>query len=74
MRSININIGQELYKVVHPVATINIYKVANSKGFFEITRNKYNGEWRILVQSNTTVKLPIQPIGKEIEEHLGIIN
>lgn len=74
MKSLNVNIEKEIYKIIQPIATINIYKVANSRGFFEITRNKYNGEWKILVQSNTSNRLPLKPIGKVIEEELGIIN
>lgn len=74
MKSLNVNIEKEIYKIVQPISTINIYKVANSKGFFEITRNKYNGEWKILLQSNTSIKLPLKPIGKVIEDELGIVN
>lgn len=74
MKSLNICIEKEDYKVVQPIDTINLYKIANSRGLFEITRNKHNGIWKVLIQSNLSVKLPIISIGKAIESQLGILN
>lgn len=74
MKSIDISVNQEIYKVEQPVSTINIYKIIHTKGSFEITRNRYSGKWKVLMQSNRAVRLPLSPIGKAIEENLGILN
>lgn len=74
MKSIDISVNQEIYKVEQPVSTINIYKIIHPKGSFEITRNRYSGKWKVLMQTNRSVRLPLSPIGKAIEENLGILN
>lgn len=74
MRSININVDKEVWSVEQPVSTINIYKIRHPKGNFEITRNRYSGKWKVLLQTNEAVDLPLTPIGKAIEENLGIVN
>jgi hypothetical protein len=74
MRSININVDKEVWSVEQPVSTINIYKIRHSKGSFEITRNRYSGKWKVLLQTNNDVELPLMPIGKAIEENLGVVN
>ncbi|HEY0177907.1 MAG TPA: hypothetical protein VGC08_16105 [Pedobacter sp.] len=74
MKSININVNQQNYKVEQPVSTINIYKIIHPEGSFEITRNRYSGKWKILMQTNRSAKLPLTPIGKAIEENLGVLN
>lgn len=74
MKSININVNQEVYKIEQPVSTINIYKIIHLDGSFEITRNRYSGKWKVLLQSNGAAKLPLNPIGKAIEETLGVLN
>ena len=74
MKSINVNVNQEIYQVEQPVSTINIYKIIHSKGSFEVTRNRYSGKWKVLMQTNQAVKLPMTPLGKAIEENLGVVN
>ncbi|WP_367865974.1 hypothetical protein [Pedobacter sp. WC2423] len=74
MRSLKINIENDVYSILHPIATINLYKIVHPKGSFEITRRRYTGEWKVLLQTNKSVTLPIAPIGKAIEEKLGIVN
>lgn len=74
MKSIDISVNQEIYKVEQPVSTINIYKIIHPNGSFEITRNRYSGKWKVLMQTNRSVNLPLSPIGKAIEENLGILN
>jgi len=74
MKSININVGQEIYKVEQAVSTINIYKIIHQKGFYEITRNRFSGKWKVLLQAEDSAIFPLGPIGKAIEENLGILN
>lgn len=74
MKTIDINLNQEVYTVEQPISTINIYKITHPKGSFEITRNRYSGKWKVLVQSNRSAKLPLAPLGKAIEENLGVVN
>ncbi|MBB6272568.1 hypothetical protein HDF26_003025 [Pedobacter cryoconitis] len=74
MRSLEINIEDDVYSILHPISTINIYKIVHLKGSFEITRARYTGEWKVLIQTNKSVTLPVAPIGKAIEEKLGIVN
>jgi hypothetical protein len=74
MKSINISVDQETYKVEQPVATINIYKIIHPKGLCEITRNRYSGKWKVLLQSDYAKDFPLGSIGKAIEENLGVVN
>jgi len=74
MKSINISVDEEIYHVEQPVSTINIYKIIHGQGSFEITRNRFSGKWKVLVQTDRTAKLPLTPIGKAIEETLGVVN
>ncbi|SDZ90837.1 hypothetical protein [Pedobacter hartonius] len=74
MRSINIRVNHEIYKVEQLVSTINIYKIIHSKGFYEITRNRFSGKWKLLVQTDHSAELPLTSIGKAIEENLGVLN
>lgn len=74
MKSINISVEKEIYRVEQPVSTINIYKIIHPKGSFEITRNRFSGKWKVLIQSNQLAKLPLKPLGKAIEENLGVVN
>jgi hypothetical protein len=74
MRSLKINIEDDVYSILHPISTINLYKIVHPKGSFEITRSRYTGEWKVLIQTNKSVTLPVAPIGKAIEEKLGIVN
>ena len=74
MKTLEINIDKEVYSVEHAVTTINLYKIKHPKGYIEVTRNRYNGKWKILSQSDSSIDLPLEPIGKAIEEHLDIIN
>lgn len=74
MKSINISVDQEIYKVEHPVSTINIYKIFHQKGFYEITRNRFSGKWKVLLQTEDSANFPLGSIGKAIEENLGILN
>jgi len=74
MKTININIDQQNYKVEQAFASINIYKISHQTGSFEITRNRYSGKWKVLIQSNKMLSLPLTSIGRAIEENLGYIN
>jgi len=74
MRSLKINIEDDVYSILQPISTINLYKIVYPKGSFEITRSRYTGEWKVLIQTNKSVTLPVEPIGKAIEEKLGIVN
>ncbi|QNK61734.1 hypothetical protein H7F33_14380 [Pedobacter sp. PAMC26386] len=74
MRSLKINIEDDVYSILHPISTINLYKIVHQKGSFEITRSRYTGEWKVLIQTNNSVTLPVAPIGRAIEERLGIVN
>jgi len=74
MKSINISVDEEIYHVEQPVSTINIYKIIHGQGSFEITRNRFSGKWKVLVQTDQNAKLPLTPIGKAIEETLGVVN
>ena len=74
MKTININIGEEIYKIIQHKPTINLYKILHLTGFFEITRNSHSGKWKVLMQNNESATLPLYKIGKAIEEHLGIVN
>lgn len=74
MKSIKINVKEENYLVEQAIPTINLYKIIHPKGSFEITRNRYSGKWKILMQSDSSIKLPLSPLGKAIEENLGFIN
>lgn len=74
MKSIHINVDQEIYKVEQPVSTINIYKIIHQKGFYEITRNRFSGKWKVLLQTEYSANFPLGPIGKAIEENLGVLN
>ncbi|RAJ37409.1 hypothetical protein [Pedobacter cryoconitis] len=69
MRTLKINIEDDVYSILQPIATINLYKILHPKGSFEITRRRYTGEWKVLLQTNNSVTLPIAPIGKAIEEN-----
>jgi hypothetical protein len=70
MKTIKINVGEEVYKIVQIRPTINLYKILHKKGYFEITRDTYNGKWKVLMQNNQSETLPIHRIGQEIEEKL----
>ncbi|MET1054532.1 MAG: hypothetical protein ABWY16_04430 [Pedobacter sp.] len=74
MKSIHINVDQEIYKVEQAVSTINIYKIIHQKGFYEITRNRFSGKWKVLLQTDSSENFPLGPIGKAIEENLGVVN
>lgn len=73
MKSIQINVGQEIFKIVQSAPSINLYQVFHPKGRFEMTR-KYSGEWKVLMQNKRTEDMPLHHIGKAIEEKLGIVN
>ncbi|MBB6499944.1 hypothetical protein [Pedobacter cryoconitis] len=74
MRSLKVNIEEDVYSVLQPITTINLYKIVHNKGSFEITRSRHSGEWKVLIQTNHSVILPVAPIGKAIEEKFGIVN
>jgi hypothetical protein len=74
MKSINISVEQEIYKVEQAVSTINIYKIIHQTGFYEITRNRFSGKWKVLMQADDSAIFPLGLIGKAIEENLGIVN
>jgi len=74
MKIIEINIDQKSYKIVQIRPTINLYKILHLDGSFEVTRNNYSGTWKILMQNNKSAKLPLQKIGRAIEERLGVGN
>jgi hypothetical protein len=74
MKTISISVNQETYKIEQPVSTINIYKIIHQKGFCEITRNRFSGKWKMLIQTDHSAKLPLRVIGKAIEENLGVLN
>lgn len=74
MKTIKINIGEEIYKVIQHTPTINLYKILHLNGFFEITKNNYSGKWKVLMQNNKAATLPLIKIGKAIEEHFTIGN
>jgi len=73
MKSIQVNIEQEVYKVVQFVPTINLYQIFHPKGSFEMTRRN-TGEWKMLMQTSRRESLPLARIGQMIEEKLGIVN
>jgi len=70
MKSIKINIGEEIYKIIQIRPTLNLYKILHMNGFFEITKDTHNGKWKVLIQDNQNVKLPLGTIGQAIEERL----
>jgi len=72
MKSIQIKIEQEIYKIVQSPPTINLYQVFHPKGKFEMTR-RYSGEWKVLMQNKRWDSIPLLHIGKAIEEKLGIV-
>ena len=72
MKSIKINIGEELYKIIQIRPTLNLYKILHLSGFFEITKDTYNGKWKVLIQNNQNATLPIGMIGQVIEERLMV--
>jgi hypothetical protein len=74
MKVLNISIDEKIYTVEHIIPTINIYKITHPKGFLEVTRNRNNGKWKILSKTNPSIRIPLKPIGKAIEENLTIIN
>lgn len=74
MKIININVGQEIYKVIQHAPTVNLYKILHLDEFFEVTRNNYSGTWKVLIQNNETATLPLHMIGKAIEENFIEIN
>jgi hypothetical protein len=74
MKSIHINVDQETYKVEQPVSTINIYKIIHQKAFYEITRSRFSGKWKVLLQKGYAANFPLSLIGKAIEENLGVLN
>lgn len=74
MKTVEINIKKKVYKVEQPIETINLYKITLPKGLAEISRNRYSGEWRVLSKSKSSLRLPLEPIVRAIEENLTIIN
>lgn len=73
MNTIQISIEKEEYQVIQKVPTLNLYKIAHSLGIFEITRNPYNGIWKVLLQTNRALQLPLYSIGKAIEANMGVV-
>lgn len=74
MKTINISINNQEYSIEHPIDTINLYKVKHRDGLAEITRNRYNGKWKVLYKNESLQRIPVQGIGKVIEKNLSIIN
>lgn len=72
MKSININVGEEIYKIIQLTPTINLYKILHLGELFEVTRNNYNGTWKILIQNNEAATLPLRTIGQAIEENFNM--
>jgi len=70
MKTIKINVGEEVYKIVQIRPTINLYKILHQNGYYEITRDNYNGKWKVLMQNHQNVPLPLHMIGQAIEEKL----
>ena len=70
MKSIKINVGKEIYKIIQIRPTLNLYKILHMNGFFEITKDTHNGKWKVLIQDNQNVPLPLGTIGQAIEERL----
>jgi len=70
MKTIKINVGEEIYKIIQIRPTINLYKILHTNGFFEITRDNHNGKWKVLLQNNQNATLPLNTIGQVIEEKL----
>lgn len=74
MKSIKINVGEESYKIIQIRPTVNLYKILHMNGFFEITKDSYYGNWKVLMQNNQNATLPIRTIGEIIEERLMVTN
>ena len=74
MKTVEISFKKKTYKVEQPISTINLYKITHPNGLIEITRNKYSGEWKVLCKSQPTLRVPMEPIVKAIEENLSIVN
>jgi hypothetical protein len=72
MKSIKINVGEESYKIIQIRPTLNLYKILHMNGFFEITKDTYNGNWKVLMQNNRNAQLPLAPIGQIIEDRLMV--
>jgi len=73
MKSFQINIEQEIYKITQSAPTINLYQIFHPKGSFEMTRRN-TGEWKMLMQNSRRESLPLAHLGQIIEEKLGIVN
>ncbi|KEQ31426.1 hypothetical protein [Pedobacter antarcticus] len=73
MKSIQIKIAKEIYQVVQNFAKINLYQVFSEKGNFEITRTRSNGTWKILAPGNSSITLPINTLGKIIEQKFDVV-
>lgn len=73
MKSIQIKIAKEIYQVVQNFARINLYQVFSEKGNFEITKTRSNGTWKILAQNTTSITLPVNRLGKAIEQKFGVV-
>lgn len=70
MKSIKVNVGEEIYKIIQIRPTLNLYKILHMNGFFEITKDTHNGKWKVLIQNNQNATLPLSTIGEVIEERL----
>lgn len=73
MRSIQIKIAKEIYQVVQNFTKINLYQVFSEHGNFEITKTRSNGTWKILAPNAGSIALPINKLGKVIEQKFGVV-
>jgi hypothetical protein len=71
MERFELTVNQETYKVVKLVASQATFSVFNHSSFHTITKTQAN-YWEVIEHRFGNPQIPLQKIGKSIEEYLGI--
>lgn len=71
MESFELAVNQKTYKIIRATTGKATYNVFNHSSFHIITKTSFRG-WEVIEHRFGDHQIPLQQIGKGIEDHLGL--